>query len=196
MYENIDDPLDISPEEFRQRTQGKRVFLVTDPEIAENLRCDKAEFNDFSLQLMEYSKKSVDQWFKDFNARAAGKEPEPHVAIIKPQYCGINLSKLIGMKNLPFMVASEESPSLYNEMEQIERFCFAGHSIITVPRENGFDRQWYKQDGTVHTVKAIFSRQSLYKTLHDFTPPAWLVEVNAEALIKQCQPGGNTPAPG
>ena len=186
MYESIDNPVDISIDRFSSRTQGKRVFVVTDPKIAADLRKDKELFNSHMNENISYMTQAVAAYMQDIKDGSKDAALNLKEKPVSPDY--INIKQLIGLGSLPFMVASVETSCMYEGMEETERFCFDGATYITVPRPNRYnERAWYADGKSQAVEKALKQRFDVAAKLQNWTPPHWMVEIDRDALIKDHQ---------
>lgn len=181
----MDQPVDVSVGQFQFHARGKRVFLVSDPEIAADLRRDSAAHK-------QHLRASVDHMLKKYERRMAGGDAagqEPLVEPAEPVF--IDVPKLIGMAPLPFMVPSVESTSMYEEMDHVEHFCFAGSTFIAVPTDHRVGTQaWYsvQEDMTPSEKKLVEEtlqkRFDVAARIRAWSKPEWMTEINPVTYLK------------
>ena len=196
MRESIDDPVDISVYKLFSRTEGKRVFVVTDSKIAADLRKDKESFNSYMNENINFMRQAIATYRQEIKNGNKDAEFTLNEKPTSPDY--INIGQLIGMGNLPSMVASIETSCMYEEMESVERFCFDGATYIAVPRPNRYNvRAWYADDKRqdVQVEKALKQRFEVAARLQNWTPPHWMVEIDRDALIKNHEKKAPASAP-
>ena len=194
MQESIDNPVDISVDKFAGRTHGKRVFVVLDSKIAADLRKDKELFNSHMNETMNYMSQTIGAYMQE--VKKGNKDAKLDLKEMPARSDRINIEQLIGMKNLPFMVAGVESSGLYEEMESVERFCFDGATYIAVPRANRYSTQaWYAGGKGEGVEKALKQRFEVASRLQNWIPPSWMLEIDRDALIKRHGQGVPAPEP-